>query len=281
MSRSAALIIGKLTLKVRYRSTASVSTQLDEGPVAEVLKDEFTHKQPQRDTVDIAAQLVNKVEEHSARFLMYVAEKIARDQSTHTHTTLLLNIFKHFASTYLATKDIHSLTSTFDTDTRKTILSAYFFALAAVKAREINLQFQSKNPPFLLLVCPKSLPFLPCLVVNEIYFDKLQNQYDTFVASFVHWQTLRKLPLPAVTYLTLIPISFPLIGLNQLVQYLVICHVANLTPGELRSRLSGAMDHSQDIVFAITIAASGTFEEFADNSHKAIKWLSYSRLRGQ
>jgi hypothetical protein len=105
------------------------------------------------------------------------------------------------------------LTSTFDTDTRK-----YFFALAAVKAREINLQFQSKNPP-LLLVCPKRLPFLPCLVVNEIYFDKLQNQYDSFVASFVQRQTLRKLPLPAVTYLTSIPISFPLIGLNQLVQY--------------------------------------------------------------
>jgi fatty acid synthase subunit beta len=109
MSRSAALIIGQLTLKIRYRSTASVSTQLDEGPVAEVLKDEFTHRQPQRDTVDIAAQPVNKVEERSARFFMYVAEKIAGDQSTHTHTMLLLNIFKHFASTYLATKDIHSL----------------------------------------------------------------------------------------------------------------------------------------------------------------------------
>jgi fatty acid synthase subunit beta len=31
----------------------------------------------------------------------------------------------------------------------------------------------------------------------------------------------------------------------------------------------------------IIIAASGTFEEFADNSHKAIKWLFYSSLRGQ
>ena len=32
---------------------------------------------------------------------------------------------------------------------------------------------------------------------------------------------------------------------------------------------------------AVVIAASGTFEEFADNSSKAIKWLFYSSLRGQ
>jgi len=62
---------------------------------------------------------------------------------------------------------------------------------------------------------------------------------------------------------------------------LVVCHVANLTPGELRSRLSGATGHSQGIVSAVVIAASGTFEEFADNSHKVIKWLFYSGLRGQ
>ena len=86
---------------------------------------------------------------------------------------------------------------------------------------------------------------------------------------------------PAVPYLASVPISFPLIGLTQLVQYLVVCLVANLTPGELRSRISGATGHSQDIVSAVVIAASGTFEEFADNSRKAIKWLFYSGLRGQ
>jgi fatty acid synthase subunit alpha, fungi type len=64
---------------------------------------------------------------------------------------------------------------------------------------------------------------------------------------------------PADPYLTLVPVSFPL----------------------LRSRLSGATDHSQGIVSAVVIAAEGAFEEFADNSHKAIKWLFYSSLRGQ
>ena len=69
-----------------------------------------------------------------------------------------------------------------------------------------------------------------------------------------------------VPYLASVPISFLLIRLTQLVQHLVVCLVANLTPGELRSRISGATGHSQGIVSAVVIAASGTFEEFADNS---------------
>ncbi|KAF8805625.1 hypothetical protein BYT27DRAFT_7212868 [Phlegmacium glaucopus] len=62
--------------------------------------------------------------------------------------------------------------------------------------------------------------------------------------------------------------SFPLIGLIQLVQ-------------ELRSRISGATGHSQCIVSAVVIAALGTFKELTDNSRKAIRWLFYSGLRGQ
>ena len=79
--------------------------------MAEVLKDEFTHKQSQRDAVDTTVQLEHEAEatiELSARFLAYVSESIAEDQSTHARTALLLNVFKYFTSTYLATKDIQS-----------------------------------------------------------------------------------------------------------------------------------------------------------------------------
>jgi len=123
----------------QIRVTIPVSAQLDEWTVAEVLKDEFTHKQSQRDAVDTTAQLENEVEatiELSARFLAYVAESITGNQSTHAHTALLLNVFKYFASTYLASNDIYLLTSIFDTDTHKTVLSAYFLAVAALKARD-------------------------------------------------------------------------------------------------------------------------------------------------
>ena len=285
--------------------------------MAEVLEDEFTLKQSQQDAVDTIAQLENQEEatvELSARFLAYVAESITGDQPTHAHTALLLNVFKYFASTYLATKDIHSLTSIFDTDTRKTVLSAYLLAVATLKAREVDASIPKQESALLAAVLSKKASIFALFGgqgTNEVYFDELQNLYDIykpFVAPFAQALTENVLvPLvaeeeastyytfgldvlswlsgvaarPAVPYLASVPISFPLIGLTQLVQYLVVCHVANLTPGEHRSRNSGATGHSQGIVSAVVIAASGTFEEFADNSHKAIKWLFYSGLRGQ
>ena len=138
--------------------------------MAEVLRDELTHKQSQRDAVDTTAGLENKAEatiELSARFFSYVAESIAEDQSTHAHTSLLLNVFKFFASTYLATKDIHSFTSTFNTDTRKTVLSAYFLAFAPLKAREIDASIPKLESALLATVLSKRASILPCLVVRE------------------------------------------------------------------------------------------------------------------
>ena len=146
---------------------------------------------------------------------------------------------------------------------------------------------------------------------NEVYMDELQNLYDIykpFVAPFIQTVTRDILvPLaeqeeestfytfgldvaswladstsrPTVAYLASVPISFPLIGLTQLVQYLITCHVAGLTPGELRSRIAGVTGHSQGIVSAVAVSASATFDEFTENSRKALKWLFYSGLRGQ
>ena len=67
--------------------------------MAEVLKDEFAHKQSQRDAVDTTAQLENEAEasiELSARFLAYVVEGLAEDQSTPTRTALHLNFAVEF-----------------------------------------------------------------------------------------------------------------------------------------------------------------------------------------
>jgi fatty acid synthase subunit alpha, fungi type len=247
---------------------------LDEWTTAEVLRDEFIHNQSQRDTLDTTAQLENEAEatiDLSASFLVYVAESIAEVQSTHARTALLVNVFKYFTSTYLATKDIHSLTSTFDTYTRKTVLSAYFLAVAALKTRGIEASIPKQESALLAAALSKKASVFALFGgqgTNVVYFDELQNLYDVykpFMAPFVQSLTEETLVAEeeASTHYTF--------GLD----------VINLTPGELRSRLSGATGHSQGIVSAVIIAASGTFEEFVDNSHKAVKWLFYSGLRGQ
>ena len=149
------------------------------------------------DAVDTTAQLENEAEatiELSARFLAYVAESIAEEQSTHARTALLLNVFKYFTSTYLATKDIHSLTSTFDTDTRKIVLSAYFLAVSALKTREIDVSIPKQESALLATVLSKKASVFALFGgqgTNEVYFDELQNLYDIykpFVAPFI--QTL-------------------------------------------------------------------------------------------
>ena len=207
------------------------------------------------------------------------------------------------------------MASTFDTETRKVVLSAYFLALATLKVREVDAPIPKQPESALLAAALSKKASVFALFggqgTNEVYFDELQNLYELytpFVAPFVQALTNDVLvPLaeeeesntyyafgfdvaswlsgaiarPAVSYLASVPISFPLIGLTQLVQYLIVCHVANLTPGELRSRISGATGHSQGIVSAVVIAASSTFEEFTENSRKALKWLFYSGLRGQ
>ena len=139
------------------------------------------------------------------------------------------------------------------------------------KRERSTLQFQSKESALLAVALSKKASIFALFGGQgtiKVYFDKLQNLYEATAQ-------------PTLPYLASVPILFPLIRLTQLVQYLVVCHVANLTPGELRSRLSGVTGHSQGIVSAIVIAASGTFEEFADNSYKAVKWLFYCGLRGQ
>ena len=219
-------------------------------------------------------------------------------------SSLLLNVFNYFTSTYLATKVIHSLTSTFETDAPKAVLSAYFLAIAALNAREIDASIPnqeyallsaalSKNASIFALFSgqgtnedkPFVAPFIWTLRVSEdalapLVAEEEASTYYMFGLDVVSWLS-GAAARPAVPYLTSVPISFPLIRLTQLVQYLVVCRIANLTPSELRSRLSGTTGHSQGIVSAVVIAVSGTFEEFADNSHKAIRWLFYSGLRGQ
>jgi fatty acid synthase subunit alpha len=104
---------------------------------------------------------------------------------------------------------------------------------------------------------------------NKVHFDGLQSLYDisrTFLFSFTSTVTKEVFkPLaeanesshfyasgmdvaawlsnssicPSTPYLASAPISFPLIGLSQLAQYLVVCRVLGFTPGEMHSRIAG------------------------------------------
>ena len=221
-----------------------------------------------------------------------------------------------FTSTYLSSTDVHSLVASYDAPLRKQVLSSYFLALSTLEER-IPSEVPRPAPSALFEAASSGKASIYALFggqgTNEVYLDELQSLYDIykpFVSDLIavaSEQVLKPLatqadldghsyyshgldilawldgssPRPSVEYVASIPISFPLIGLTQLVQYLVTVRVANLTPGEFRARIAGATGHSQGIVSAVAIAASDSLQDFTANSLKALRWLFYSGLRGQ
>lgn len=301
----------------RQKVPIPVSANTSDWIAAEVLRDEFTHEQSLLDNLDASSQLDDidgAAVELTARFLAKITHSLHQDpQSVDARTTLLLHVVKHFTSSYFSTSDVHTLTSVYDTERRKVVLSSYFQALAALEARGVtNLP---KPPKSALITAAKSgkasiYALFGGQGINDVYFDELQNLYDIYrpyVTSLLRTLTEELVSLaeehsqtnfyaygldpaawlatpetrPPTNYLATVPISFPLIGLTQLVQYLIACKVLGVTPGELREHISGTTGHSQGIVSAVAIAASSSFEDFTQNASKALRWLFFSGLRGQ
>jgi fatty acid synthase subunit alpha len=247
--------------------------------------------------------------------LGHVARSLKEDaQSKPARTAVLLNALKHFSKAFLAASDIHALTADYDVETRKTVISAYYLAVASLEEENVS-EIPRTSQPVLLQAAADGKASVYALFggqgTNEVYFDELETLYKLytpFIAAFLQAITSSVLvpltaasehvsfythgmdvyswltgatPRPPVEYLASVPLSLPLIGLTQLAQYLVACRVAGLTPGEMRARFAGATGHSQGVVSAVCISASDSFDSFAANSRKALTWLFFCGLRGQ
>lgn len=269
-----------------------------------------------QDTIDTTTQLENDSEasvELFARFLSFVAKNVNSDpDSPRPRINLLFNAFNHFTESYLASQDVHTFTSTFDLDVRRTVISSYFKALATLESSGVT-EIPRQPSPALFTAAKDGDASVYAVFggqgTNEVYFDELQNLYDLYtpyVASFIQaitdglfaplvrsssfsydhgldvlsWLS-GSAPRPPISYLASVAVSFPLIGLTQLTQYLVAFKVADITPGEMLERLSGATGHSQGIVSAVAISASSTYDQFVLNSKKALRWLFLAGSRAQ
>jgi len=301
-----------LTVHDLAKISIPVSTKSDEWIAAEVLRDEFIYMQSQ----NAVTELENKTEasvDLVAKFLAHIASNIDNDsRSTEARIQVLFNVLQYFTSLYL-TKDIHSLCASFLPDIRKSVLAAYFRAVAVLENQGVSSI--PRQPESALLDAAASgkasiFALFGGQGINEVYFDELQSLYDIYqpyVLPFLEVMVVDLIELakeevessyftygldvvswlsgaverPSVSYLASIPISLPLIGLTQLVQYLIVCRVTNLNPGQVRDRITGATGHSQGIVSAVVVSASGTFDDLTSNSRKALRWLFYSGVRGQ
>ncbi|RXK40211.1 hypothetical protein M231_02485 [Tremella mesenterica] len=251
-----------------------------------------------------------------ARFLSFVADKVSGAHGSETCQVLLAS-YNRFNELFLSTINIHSLVQSFEPEARAEILTAYFKAFDTARSLLGPQQVRLAHPSALLEAAKTGSAELYGVFggqgVNETYFLELQylySVYSPFVSALVSRITSEVLlplgakaesdnhayytegldlaawlngskPSPTTPYLASIPLSLPLIGVVQLLQYVVSCRVTDLTPGEMRDLFKGATGHSQGIVSAVAIAASATWAALDENILKAVKLLFYIGLRGQ
>ncbi|KAJ2991477.1 hypothetical protein NUW54_g8180 [Trametes sanguinea] len=201
-------------------------------------------------------------------------EKLDEDaQSEAARTFVLLKSLEYFTTYCLSTQDIHIIAAAFDTEVCKTVFASYFTAVAALEAKQVSDIPRAPSSALLSAATCGDASIYALFGgqgTNEVCFDELQTLYDiykpyvaqlltnvtrdilvplveaseeesfyTYGLDVISWLS-GSTPRPPVAYLASIPISFPLIGLTQLTQYLVVCRVSNITPGDLLSRLPGS-----------------------------------------
>ncbi|KDN47732.1 hypothetical protein K437DRAFT_273590 [Tilletiaria anomala UBC 951] len=218
-------------------------------------------------------------------------------------------------------QEIHTLASKFDAESRDTVVRAYFEAFALLEKVAVSGDKDVPTPvlptPKLFTLAEQGQATVFGIFggqgSNEVYFDELQALFNVYrpllsatvraatkvlqaladeataqgFAPFythgldVHGWLTGSVPRPPVAYLASSPLSLPLIGLTQLLQYLVVCRAAGLTPGQFRERIRGATGHSQGVISAVVLSASGSHDQFATNVVKAVGLLFHIGKRGQ
>lgn len=105
-------------------------------------------------------------------------------------------------------------------------------------------------------------------------FDKIYTQgFD-----ILNWLSTPE-QTPNTDYLLSIPVSCPVIGIIQFLNFAITCRLLGLNPGEMRSNLKGATGHSQGLVTAIAIAESNDWDSFLKAAKKGISLLFFIGCR--
>ncbi len=86
---------------------------------------------------------------------------------------------------------------------------------------------------------------------------------------------------PKPEYLLSAPVSFPMIGLLQLIQYALACKLLGLDPGALNHRLSGFSGHSQGILTAVMLSTATDWMSFEAIFKPTLTILFWVGVRSQ
>ncbi|ORX59428.1 fatty acid synthase [Hesseltinella vesiculosa] len=288
-------------LSIKQNNTeVSVLVPADIWVSAEQLKEEFP----------IETEAVEDIPEIelTARLLQFVSQRAAKEAQ---FIPVAKTIFLHFGDQYLKNNNVHAVIRALSLDSKKVVLRAYYSSLVVLK-QHLDLPKPAQSALFAAASRGDTKIFAIFGGQGNIeeYFDELADIWETYDglvqpfiermavvlanharssdASVLHSKgldILRWLKNPDVRpdlqYLVSAPVSFPLIGLTQLLHYYVMLRVMDTTPGDIRQWIAGTTGHSQGIISSVVIAASNTFDEFLSNAEKALGLLFWMGTRAQ
>lgn len=253
-------------LSVKQNKTeVSILVPADIWVSAEQLKEEFPLQTGDNVDNDELTEI-----ELAARFMHFAASRAAKETQ---FLPVARTAFLDFRGRYLKNNDVHAITRHLPSESRAVIIQAYFTALVVLKDNEV-LTAEEAAPSQSALFTAAERGETKILAIFggqgniEEYFDELADIWTTYqglVRGFVErmavvlaeharspdasvfhskgldiirWLENPELR-PDLQYLVSAPVSFPLIGLTQLLHYYVMLRVLDRSPADIRKLLAG------------------------------------------
>ena len=257
-------------------------------------------------------------EEILARFMTFVIRQIKQhlddEHLASIYSSVLARILDIFEVQSLKGREVHTVVSSWHITpvNKQHTIQAYLKAKSILQTSEASNDPSPKSSLYTAALAGKANVFaiFGGQGNDEAYFNELKSVYsvykvltgglilsvsrllerlsrdDRFVEQYPLGFNLMQWLEEASTqpeneYLISAPISFPLIGLLQLLHYKIVCHGLGCRPSEMQKMFSGTSGHSQGIVVSTVIAAATSWTSFDDLSIEAIVMLQSMGARSQ
>ncbi|KAF7722190.1 3-oxoacyl-[acyl-carrier-protein] synthase [Apophysomyces ossiformis] len=296
-------VLRPLSIK-QNKTEVSILVPADIWVSAEQLKEEFP---VETDELEESTEI-----ELAARFMGFAAKRAATETQ---FLPVARTAFIDFGAQYLKNNDVHAITRSLASEAKQAVIQAYFDTLVVLKKHNALTSDEAKSPQSALFAAAargdtKLFAIFGGQGNIEEYFDELADIWTTYnglvkpfvermavvltenarssEASVFHSKGLDILrwlenpeSRPDLPYLVSAPVSFPLIGLTQLLHYYVMLRILDRSPADIRQLLAGSTGHSQGIITSVVISVSATEEDFQLNAEKALGLLFWIGTRAQ
>jgi fatty acid synthase subunit beta len=231
---------------------------------AEQLKEEF----PTIENTENLSEI-----ELAASFLEFTSDRASKEQA---YSPVAKALYVNFNNVYLKDNNIHAIIKDFPLNVKKSVIKSYYSSLAQLQKNGALSARDLEPTKSALFEAAKSGDAKLFAIFGgqgniEEYFDELVDIWETYkgivkpficrmaivLAGYAHCSESKVLHSkglnimhwldnadvrPDNQYLISAPVSFPLIGLTQLLHYYVMLHVLGRNPAEIRDLLQGTFN---------------------------------------